>query len=724
MQKTVVFTLIALFMVSIAQADEYRLNTKHSSLVIRADEGTSPLFLYYGARLSDSDSPSDAGIAFNEPIYPQFGLKCLSEYALQATHFDGNTSTDLVVERVELSGDEGVSTLAVHTRDRYYKFFVTLFYKAYTESDIIETWSQISHREKRDVMLYRFCSAFLPVRRDADNYLTHFHGDWGSENYLFEEPLTGGMKVIRNKDGVRGSRTDNASFMLSLDGAPRENEGRTIGGTLSWSGNYRIMLLNDETQMTRIFAGINEDQSQYKLPAGEIFTTPPFLFTYSDEGKGGVSRNFHRWALNHRLIHGDMLRPILLNSWEGVYFDIREDVVCRMMEDFAALGGEMFVLDDGWFGEKYPRNDDSSSLGDWQVCREKLPNGIGSLVRHATKSGLKFGIWIEPEMTNFRSELYEKHPEWVVQQPHRPLVPGRADAQLVLDLSNPEVQDFVVGVVDGIMEENPEISYIKWDANMTMTTAGSTYLTADRQSHLYIDYHRGLESTFKRIRAKYPDLIMQACASGGGRLNYAFAPYFDEYWASDNTDALQRIYIQWSFSHFFPAASMASHVSANINHQTGRQIPLKMRFDVAMSARLGMELQPKDIPAEQTDFARKAIATYKDIRPVVQQGDLYRLISPYDNLNCASLMYVTPDKQRAVFFLYKMLHYERGRLPLFRMAGLERERVYRLRELNCEGEPIALDGKCFTGAMLMDSGVEIPIKTEFSSRVIELQAIE
>lgn len=517
--------------------------------------------------------------------------------------------------------------------------------------------------------LGRFASACLPVRR-ADNYLTHFHGAWGSEAFLYEEPLTGGAKVISNKDGVRNTLTDNPSFMLTLDGPPEELSGCVIGGTLAWGGNYRIVFSNDYSYTTRIVAGINEEQSQYTLAPKELFTTPVFAFTYSAEGKSGVSRSIHRWARLHRLNHGTELRDVLLNSWEGVYFKVDQKVMDQMMGDFAALGGELFVMDDGWFGDKYPRNDGSTSLGDWVACKQKLPAGIEGLLASARTRGLRFGIWIEPEMTNTRSELFEKHPDWVIQQPHREKIAGRGGTQLVLDLSNPDVQEFVFGVVDRLMTAHPDIAYIKWDDNMTMVNYGSTYLPADRQSHLYIDYHRGMDKVLRRIRRKYPQLTMQACASGGGRVNYGILPYYDEFWTSDNTDALQRIYMQWSISNFFPAAAMASHVSADINHQTGRRIPLKMRFDVAMTGRLGLELQPGKMSDEDRAFARDAIAAYKSIRPVIQQGDIYRLISPYDRTGYASLMYVAPEKDCAVFFAFKTEHFVHMPVPVFRMAGL------------------------------------------------------
>lgn len=720
---TCLFCCIILSGVGNLRAEEILLSTRTSSLLVSADKGQIPRFRYFGSRINNPQEAYDARITLSEPLYPEFGGQCSRETAIQVVHADGSLSLEMIVESVAHEQRGGGEITSIVCRDKYYPFRVTVFYKTYPDCEVIETWTEISHTEKKAVRLERFASVCLPVRR-ADNYLTHFHGAWGSEAFLYEEPLTGGSKVISNKDGVRNTLTDNPSFMLTFGGPSDELSGCIIGGTLAWGGNYRIIFSNDYSQTTRIVAGINEEQSQYMLAPKEIFTTPVFAFTYSDEGKSGISRNIHRWARLHRLNHGASLRDVVLNSWEGVYFKVNQEVMGQMMSDFAALGGELFVMDDGWFGNKYPRNDGSTSLGDWMVCKEKLPAGIEGLIASARAKGLRFGIWIEPEMTNTRSELFEKHPDWVIQQLHRDKITGRGSTQLVLDLSNPEVQEFVFGVVDRLMTAHPDIAYIKWDDNKTMANYGSTYLSADRQSHLYIDYHRGMDKVLHRIHQKYPQLVMQACASGGGRVNYGILPYYDEFWTSDNTDALQRIYMQWSISNFFPAIAMASHVSADRNHQTGRRIPLKMRFDVAMTGRMGMELQPGKLSEEDKTFARNAIATYKSIRPVVQQGDIYRLISPYDRTGYASLMYVAPEKDRAVFFAFKTEHFVHMSVPFFRMAGLDPVRHYLVTELNVRGKTVPQDGKCFTGDFLMKNGLNLPLDSEYGSRVLELKTID
>ena len=554
----------------------------------------------------------------NRTAYPTFGSPANQLFALQAVHADGNWTTDLTVDQVETTDTGNARQTVITLKDRVYPFTVKLYYKAYNDIDMIETWSEISHTEKKTVVLKRFDSGHFMIRR-GDVWISHLHGSWGDEAGVTTEPLTPGIKLIENVDGARNAHADHAEVMFSLDGKPQENEGRVIGAALCWSGNYAIRMATDNNFVHRIFAGIDSETAEYNLAPKEVFATPKLALTYSQEGLSGASRNFHRWARHAGMLcHGDRVRDILLNSWEGVYLDVDEEKMSQMMEDIAAMGGELFVMDDGWFGDKYRRVQDNSSLGDWVVDKKKLPNGLENLVQTAQKNGIKFGIWIEPEAVNSKSELFEKHPEWALQAPDRPLIYGRGGTQLLLDVCNPEVQDFIFGIVDNLLTQHPQIAYIKWDANVELRNYGSTYLPRDKQSHIYIDYHRGLEKIMQRIRAKYPDVVIQACASGGGRANYGVMPYFDEFWVSDNTDALQRIYMQWGSSYFYPSNAMAQHISAAPNHQTGRIIPIKFRCDVAMSGRLGLELQPSKMTEEERAQSTQAIKDYKTVREVIQ----------------------------------------------------------------------------------------------------------
>lgn len=704
---------------SVWAKNEVIISTRNNSLVLIAEEGKELLFGYFGKKVSSEHIPQlyAAGLIENVAAYPVFGRNCISENAMLVQHPNGSLSLELVVAGIEQQTNR--TTLVL--KDRFYPFEVRMNYVAHMESDVIEMWAEVVNHARKKVVLKRFDSAFLPLRM-GDVWISHLHGAWASEANVTTEPLRAGMKVIKNKDGVRNSLNDHAEVMLSLDGCPKDNSGRVIGAALCWGGNYKFRVDTDDNRYHRFFAGINEEASEYQLEAGETFATPKLAVTFSREGLGGVSRNFHRWARNEQIHAGNKVRDILLNSWEGVYFKVREAEMKKMMNDISSLGGELFVMDDGWFGEKYPRVGDHAGLGDWVTDKNKLPDGVNGLLHTAKQHGIKFGIWIEPEMVCKQSELYEKHPDWVIHQPDRSIAYGRGGGQMVLDLSNPEVQDFVFGVVDRLMTQYPELAYIKWDANMTLANYGSSYLSKEKQSHLYIDYHRGFRKIVERIRLKYPDLVMQACASGGGRANYGVLAGFDEFWVSDNTDALQRIYMQWGTSYFFPSIAMASHVSASPNHQTGRRVPLKFRFDVAMMGRLGMEMQPSSMTEQEQVFSKKAIETYKHIRPIVQLGDLYRLISPYDNKGVASLMYVAPEKEHAVFFGYKLVHFINQQIPRFRMAGLDPMKNYRFTELNLPigEEPCSLHGKVISGQILMENGVEISLRNEYASRVFEL----
>lgn len=709
-------------------AKDYLISTPNTSLLLTATPGEKSKFQYYGSRISEKDIQGiyNSGLAFGVESYPVFGLNTAGEKAMAVTHSDGNMSLDLVVEEVKQYSRADAEITEIRMKDQVYPFVLKQKFKAYKGTDIISTWVEVENHAKKPLTLYRFASAFLPIPR-GDNWMTHFHGFWGAECTQEEEKLTNGQKVISNKDGLANTEMDNPSFMLTMDGKPQEETGNVFGGTLAWTGTYLIKMDVHNTKFN-MSAGINEETAHYTLESEETFATPEFAMTYSTSGKGGVSRAFHRWAREYKLNRGNRPHDILLNSWEGVYFKVNQEGMDQMMESFAAMGGELFVMDDGWFGNKYPRNSATSSLGDWEVCKEKLPQGIEGLLKSARKHNIKFGLWIEPEMANTKSELFEKHPDWIMRIKNRPLSTGRGKTQVVLDLTNPEVQDFVFGVVDKLMTKHPEIAYMKWDDNSSLMDYGSSYLPKNKQSHLYIDYHRGLNKVLKRIRAKYPDLVLQACAGGGGRVNYGMLPYFDEFWTSDDTDALQRIYLQWGVSSFYPAVAMASHVSADRNHQTGRRIPLKFRFDVAMSGRLGMEIQPKDMSEGDKAFAARAISAYKSIRPVVQFGDLYRLVSPYDNKGLSSLMYVTPGKDRAVFYVYKISHFINMLIPQVRLNGLDAEKNYRIVDLTAEKEdkPCALHGKVISGKILMEEGIAMKdlLKTEYSSLALELQEVK
>ena len=695
------------------------LHTANTTMVLETEPGQELKTIYYGTKLSESETAM-LGSYKAQRTYPCYGVIGTEEAAFAAIQADGNRTVQIRIESAETTPWDGGNQLCVTCKDGFYPLTVKIFFKTFKDQDMIETWTETINEGKKPVTLTRFDSGHLPIRVD-DVWISTLYGTWANEGRVNTEPLTRGWKVIRNIDGTRNSHTSHGEVMISLDGKPREDAGRVIGAALCWGGNYELRFQTNDSDYHHFFAGILPEHDNVVLAKGKSFATPHLALSFSNDGLSGVSRNFHRWGRKYMLRHGDQERRILLNSWEGVYFDINEEGMKQMMDDIASMGGELFVMDDGWFGDKYPRNNDHTSLGDWTTDTRKLPNGVPGLVKAATERGIKFGIWVEPEMTNTVSELYEAHPDWIIKAANRDIVKGRGGTQVVLDMSKKEVQDFAFSVIDNVMKESPDIAYIKWDANAPISMDFSN-----------IAYWQGFYAMVERVREAYPDLTIQDCASGGGRANWGVLPWFDEFWVSDNTDALQRVYMQWGTSYFFPAIAMASHISATPNHTVFRTTSLKYRIDVAMSGRLGMEIQPKNMTEQEKDICRKAIADYKRIRPIVQFGDIYRLVSPYDNRGFASLMYVAENKDKAVAYWWKIANFYDEHFPRLRFAGLDPERSYRVTELNClDISPLAYEGKSFTGRFLMESGLEIPatnnvewsLKSDWSSRVLLLEAL-
>ena len=725
MKKTLLLAA-ALFGFMTAGADNVMIQTPHTTIVIKADKGQELRQAYYGDRITEAEAAqlAEAGIDLNTAAYPTFGQTDMVQLpALQVVHTDGQLVLYPTVDQVSASKEGNGNVTTITMTDKKYPVTVKVFYKTYSSCDVIETWTEISHREKKAIRLQRFDSGHLAFPQ-GNAWMMHYHGDWSAEFYPTTEPITQGVKTIRNSDGDRNAHIDAPEIMISLDGKPQENAGKVIGAALCWSGNFELRLNTTLNKQHHFFAGISPQASEYILEPGETFTTPRLALCMSNEGLGGVSRNFHRWARHEGWLHqGDKTREILLNSWEGVVFNVNEKGMFQMMEDIKEMGGELFVMDDGWFGDKYQRNDDKSTLGDWMVDRKKLPGGIKPLVDKAKSLGIHFGIWIEPESANTISEFYEKHPDWVLQEKGRELKQGRGGTQVLLDMCNPKVQDFVFKLVDNLMTENPDIAYIKWDANCSLQNYGSTYLPAQKQSHIYIEYHRGLLKTLERIRAKYPRLVIQDCSSGGGRVNYGLLPYFEEFWPSDNNDPFQRVFIQWGTSYFFPSNAMAQHIAHSPYWNTGRTSPIKYRTDVAMSGRLGIELQPANMTPEEREQTKRAISDYKRIRDIVQLGNLYRLVSPYEE-NLSSFLYTNDSKDRVVLFAHRVKYLYNMVIPRVRLAGLDASKNYRIKEVNVKinEKPCYLDGKVVSGRLLMEAGLNIPLEKDYASRVFELTA--
>jgi alpha-galactosidase len=688
--------------------------TKNTDLIYRVNGRDGRLYqAYLGIKLENIDAlkqMKDTG----HLAYSTFGTDNLFEPAIRMTHNDGNPSLELKYVSFNIEKpDANVTITNIVLKDPQYPVEVTLHIKTYSAEDVIEQWVEIVQKEAKPVTVFNYASSMLHF--DANKYwLTQFHGDWAEEMKMQENELTSGIKILDSKLGTHANMYQTPVFFLSLNEKSDENNGELIAGTLGWSGNFQFLFEVDGKGSLRVISGINPFASEYSIQPGKTFKTPSFIFTYSNHGKGLASRNLHHWASNYGIMDGTKPRLTLLNNWETTYFNFNEPKLVGLLDDTKKMGLDLFLLDDGWFANKYPRNDDHAGLGDWQENKAKLPDGLGYLVKEADSKGVKFGIWIEPEMVNPKSELYENHPDWILKLPNRPENYFRN--QLVLDLTNPKVQEFVYNVVDGMLTKYPGIGFIKWDCNRMMTNAYSVYLK-DKQSQLYIDYVNNLYNILDRLHQKYPHFPIMLCSGGGGRVDYGALRYFTEFWASDDTDPLERVYIQWGYSYFFPSFAVCNHITS-----WGKQ-SLKFKTDVAMMGKMGYDIQINGLTEKELKFSQDAISNYKRLSDIIWHGDLFRLISPYDE-NRAVLMYVNSTKSKAVLFAYTLNSRYNQTFNRVRLQGLDTTKTYKIQEINVfPGEGLNSQSeiaKSYTGDYLMKIGLNIGTGSPLSSTVLEI----
>ena len=562
--------------------------------------------------------------------------------------------------------DRKAEHLCVTYRDRNYGLALETHYYVWADCDCICRRCVLRNDADAPVEIERLLSLQLdlPERGLA---VTSFRGAWAREMSKYTVGLPAGKYTVESRAGASSSRCNPFFIVHSADAT--EEAGRCWGFNLVYSGNHYAAVEVGPFGKTRIVQGIQPQGFRWHLEPGETFETPEAVMSYAADGFAGLSRNMHFFVREH-IVRGrwkHKTRPVLLNSWEACYFNISESSLVSLARAGRDIGIELFVMDDGWFGE---RNDDTRSLGDWEPNKKKLPNGLSGLARKIKALGMDFGIWVEPEMVNVNSKLYAAHPDWAMALADKPHSEGRN--QRILDLANPAVQDFIIEKMTEVFS-SAEISYVKWDYNRNFSDVFSPYLPPERQSETAHRYILGLYRVMDALTARFPDILFEGCASGGNRFDLGILRYFPQIWASDNTDALSRAEIQEGYSYGYPQSCIGAHISSAPNHQTLRDTPLDTRLNVAAFGLLGYEYDLRDIPPGKRKKLADQIATYKRWRDVLQWGQLYRIRSGNDRQWCC----VAPDKKRAVGLTLRQLMIPNDPNDRFVARGLDEETVYR-----------------------------------------------
>ena len=544
-------------------------------------------------------------------------------------------------------------------------------------------------------------------------------GAWSRERYVKNRILEQGITAI---DSMRGNSShEHNPFMVLKRPNAGETSGEVIGFSLIYSGNFRMQAEVDTHDVTRITVGINPDRFDWKLEPGEEFQTPEAVMVYSDQGLNKMSQTFHRLYAK-RLARGywrDRPRPILNNNWEATYFNFTEDRLVQIASKAKECGVELFVLDDGWFGQ---RNDDHAGLGDWVANPERLPNGIKGLSERIEAMGIKFGLWFEPEMTNKDSDLYRAHPDWILHTPGRNASHGRY--QYVLDFSRKEVVEYIYEMMAKILSE-AKVSYIKWDMNRSITECYSVALPADRQGEVFHRYILGVYDLYERLTSEFPEVLFESCSSGGGRFDPGMLYYAPQGWTSDDSDAIERLKIQYGTSLCYPISSMGSHVSVIPNHQVFRKTPLHTRANVAYFGTFGYELDLNSLKEEEIAEVKEQIIFMKKYRKLFQFGDFYRLKSPFEG-NETIWMVVSEDKKTAIVGYYRTLNGVNQAYSRIKLQGLDPDMLYEniLNKTENYGDELMNFGLITTDVTAGEVPGDATPCTDFESRIYILKAKE
>ncbi|MFN2271965.1 MAG: alpha-galactosidase [Anaerolineae bacterium] len=722
----------------------FHLEAKDTSYCLQVVKDGYLIHLHWGRRTRPSDSlcrmafpmirafspnPDPADMMFSLDTlpreYPGYGNSDFRHPAYQVQLENGSTVCDLryhahriLAGKPKLEGlpatyveqNDEAQTLEVEMVDEVSGLKAILSYTAFERFDAVTRSARFINEGNQKLRLLRTLSASVDFN-DADYDLLHLSGSWARERHIVRRALVPGEQSIGSRRGA--SSHQHNPFVALMGKTADEDHGEVYGFSLVYSGSFVAQAEVDQYATTRVSLGINPFDFSWLLQPGESFQTPEAVLVYSDEGLGGMSRTYHRLYRTRlcRGEHRDEERPILINNWEATYFNFTTDSLVKIAQEASELGIELFVLDDGWFGK---RNDDTRSLGDWVVNREKLPGGLDDLANRVRDLGLQFGLWVEPEMVSPDSDLYRAHPDWCLHAPDRSRSVGRN--QLVLDLSRQDVCDAIVKMISDVLASAP-ISYVKWDMNRYMTEIGSAALPPERQRETAHRYMLGLYRVMDEITAAFPHILFESCAGGGGRFDPGMLYYMPQTWTSDNTDAVERLKIQYGTSVVYPPIAIGAHVSAAPNHQTGRHTPMQMRGHVAMSGNLGYELDLTKLERSERSVAKRQIATYKEIRRLVQFGDFYRLLSPFEDgqaaRNGVAWMFVSQDKREAFVAYFQVLVEPNPPLGSLRLKGLDPDRDY----------AIVRTGQTFGGDELMSAGIDLPYMLgDFQSAIWQFRA--
>lgn len=708
---------------------EFHLQTKESSYIFCVLKNDQLGHLYYGKKVNHRENFSHLFQLPNEPIgnatflykgdqtfslevikqeYPAYGTTDFREPAFHIWHENGSRITRFVFQsykvikgKPKLEGlpatyvdnENDVTTLMITLYDEISRVELQLQYSVFEHESVITRSARVTNDGQHPIVIERILSAVVDYP-DAQFEMIHLDGAWIRERHVTSRVLKKGVQFIDSKRGTSSSQHNPFFALKRIDAT--EHIGDVYGFSLVYSGNFIAGVEVDHYDVARAFIGINPFDFRWTLHSNESFQTPEVVMVYSPAGLNGMSQTYHRLYASH-LVRGPWRhrpRPVLINNWEATYFQFHEEKLLTIAESAKELGVELFVLDDGWFEG---RNDDTTSLGDWTVDLNKIPNGLSELVKRINEKGLEFGIWIEPEMISEKSRLYERHPDWLLKAPNCSTI-SHGRNQYILDLTRRDVRDYLYHTICNLLE-SANITYVKWDMNRNMTEIGSSSLEASRQGEVAHRYILGLYELLERLTNKFPYVLFESCASGGNRFDPGMLYYMPQSWASDNTDAFERVKIQYGTTLVYPISSIGAHVSAVPNHQTGRVTPLKTRWHVAMFGAFGYELDPAALSEQEKQQVKKQISFFKKYRTLLQYGTFYRLMSPFEGTD-AAWMVVSEDKREAIVAFYRFVAKPNPSFMRLHLKGLHPSLKY---EVTIDDQTMTL-----CGDELMHIGLFLP----------------